>query len=85
MVSPALPRTTASYPIAFEPSENAGKALSSAMTEWEVAWPFTPIDQGDDGDFIERWLEWFGMAAAGALHRPSNMPERSPHGSWRKG
>lgn len=85
MVSPMLSRTTNSYPIAFEPGENAGKALSNAMTEWEVAWPFTPIDQGDDGDFIERWLEWFGLAASGDLHRPSSMPERSSHGSWRRG
>lgn len=85
MVSPILPQETKSYPIAFEPCENAGKALSNGMNEWAVAWPFTPIDQGDDGDFIERWLEWFGRAAVGDLHRRSSGLERPPEGSWRRG
>ena len=84
MVSPLMSRTTAFYPVAFEPCENAGKALSNAMTEWQVAWPFTPIDQGEEDGFIERWLDWFAQAAAGELRRPSSMPERPTHGSWRK-
>jgi serine/threonine-protein kinase len=84
MVSPLIPKTTAYSPIAFEPCENAGKALSSTMAEWQVAWPFTPVDQGEQDAFIERWLEWFGQAAAGELRRPSSMPERPPDGSWRK-
>lgn len=85
MVSPILPRMTSFYPIAFEPCENAGKALHGGMNDWAVAWPFTPIDQGEDGDFIERWLEWFGQAAVGDLHRPSSGLERPTDGSWRKG
>ena len=84
MVSPLIPKTTTFYPIAFEPCENAGKALSNTIAEWQVAWPFTPIDQGAEADFIERWLEWFGHAAAGELRRPSSMPERPTGGSWRK-
>ena len=84
MVSPLIPRTTAFYPIAFEPCENAGKALSNTIAEWQVAWPFTPIDQGAEDGFIERWLEWFGQAAAGELRRPPSMPERPTDGSWRK-
>jgi eukaryotic-like serine/threonine-protein kinase len=84
MVSPLVPKTSSYYPIAFEPCENAGKALSNTIAEWQVAWPFTPIDQGEEGAFVERWLEWFGQAAAGELHRPSSMPERPPHGSWRR-
>lgn len=84
MVSPLLPRTTEYFPVAFEPSENAGKALANAMTEWQVAWPFTPVDQGEEPQFIERWLEWFGAAATAELRRPSSQPESDPHGSWRR-
>ena len=62
MVSPLISKTTAYYPIAFEPCENAGKALSNTMAESEVAWPFTPVDQGEEDGFIERWLERFGQA-----------------------
>ena len=65
------------------PGENAGKALSRTLAEWQVAWPFTPIDQGDEDEFIGRWLEWFGIAAAGELSKPSSMPERPPGGSYR--
>ena len=83
MVSPILPKRSVVFPLHFAPSEEAGKALSNAMTEWQVAWPFTPIDQGDGGPFIERWLDWFGRAAAGELTSPSRMPER-PVGTWRR-
>jgi serine/threonine-protein kinase len=68
----------------FDPGEEAGKALRSGMNEWQVAWPFTPIDQGDGDEFVERWIEWFGLAATSALRHPSNMPERDPNGSWRR-
>lgn len=85
MVSPLIPKSSYYYPIAFAPGEQAGKALSNAIAEWQVAWPFTPIDQGDEGPFIERWLDWLGQAAVGELHRPSSMPERDPTGSWRRG
>lgn len=84
MVSPINPRTTAYYPIAFEPCENAGKALSITIAESQVAWPFTPIDQGAEDGLIERRFQWFGQAAAGQLRRPSGMPERPTDGSWRK-
>ena len=84
MVSPIIPRDTEFYPVAFEPGENAGKALSNAMAEWQVAWPFTAIDQGNEADFIERWLDWFGSAAAGQLSRPSTRPERNAEGTWRR-
>ena len=84
MVSPLIAKTTEYIPFAFEPNENAGKALSRAMAEWQLAWPFTAIDQGEAAEFIERWLDWFGQAAAGELHGPSSMPERPIDGSWRR-
>jgi len=83
MVAAMIPKRSAFYPFAFDPDENAGKALSNALTEWQVAWPFTPIDQGEEGPFIERWLDWFGQGAQGQLVMPSSMPER-PVGSWRR-
>ena len=54
------------------------------MTEYQVAWPFTPIDQGNEAEFIERWMAWFADAAEGRLQHPSQMPERDPRGSWRR-
>ena len=63
---------------------NAMLALSPAMHTHQVAWPFTPIDQGDEDDFIERWMGWFGEAAQGQMRRPSTLPEVRPEGSWRR-
>lgn len=83
MVSPLMSLRTALDPIALPPGENAGKALSRTMTEWQVAWPFLPIDQGETDGFVERWLDWFGQAATGQLSHPSNMPERPPQGTYR--
>jgi serine/threonine-protein kinase len=52
-------------------------------SEFQLAWPFTPVSVGELDGFIERWAGWFGEAAQGQLYQPSTMPERSPHGSWR--
>ena len=84
MVMPLVNKRFAQEPFQFEPSEAAGKALWRGMAEWQVAWPFTPIDQGDDADFVERWINWFGLAAERKLGHPSSMPERSTEGSWRR-
>ena len=83
MASPLLSQRTAIDPIPFPPGENAGKALSRTIAEWQVAWPFMPLDQGDEAGFIDRWLDWFGLAASGQLRHPSSMPERPPQGSYR--
>ena len=52
---------------ALDPGRNAYDALASVMGEYDVAWPLTTIDKGDESDFIARWLEWFGKAASGLL------------------
>ena len=65
-----------------------GRDVALALTvlhTHQVAWPFTPIDQGDEEEFIERWVEWFANAVQGELRYPSSMPERNPQGSWRRG
>ena len=71
-------------PFALEPSQDSYLALSTITDVYQMAWPFTPIDQGGEGDFIERWIGWFSDAAGGLLHRPRRMPERDPKGSWRR-
>ena len=72
-------------PFALNPEQNAYQALSPVIGKYQVAWPFAPIDQGDEDDFIERWIGWFAEAAQGLLRRPSRLPERDPHGTWRRG
>ena len=69
-------------PFALPPSEEAGKALKASMAEFQVAWPFTALEPGNDDEFLERWMTWFGEASQGQLGPPSRMPEREP-GSWR--
>lgn len=85
MKSPAVPRVEGSVaPFALEPGRNACIALSPGIAHDQVAWPFTPIDQGDEGDFLERWIGWFADGAQGLLCRPRNMPKRETKGSWRR-
>jgi len=72
-------------PFALKPGQKAYKALSQAIDVVQVAWPFTPIDQGNEFDFLERWIDWFAKGARGLLERPSRMPERDVSGSWRRG
>ena len=84
MVSPLLPKRTRQNPIALPPGEDSGKALGTAIAEWEVAWPFTIIEAGNEVEFLERWMAWFAQAAQGQLGQSSSMPERHPEGSWRR-
>lgn len=71
-------------PFALQPGDAAGKALANAMTEYQVAWPFTEIVAGEPEPFVDRWVGWFADAAGGLLSRPMMMPERRPDGSWRR-
>lgn len=83
MVSAVIPKRGRQNPFALPPSKEAGGALSRAITPFDVAWPFTPIEPGNDDEFLERWMTWFGQAAQGNLRYPSTMPERNSQGSWR--
>ncbi len=47
------------------------------MSHRQVAWQPLPFDQGDEDQFIERWLGWFAETSAGTLYHPSSMPENS--------
>ena len=85
MVSPAVPRKDMRIaPFALEPGRKACIALSPGIAHDQVAWPFTPIDRGEEEKLIERWIEWFAIAALGQLRHPTEMPEREVKGSWRR-
>ena len=84
MFNPSLSRRPYVNPFALEPGQEAYGALSNVITAFQVAWPFTPIDQGSEGELIERWMDWFADAAEGRLEHPRVIPEGSPQGSWRR-
>lgn len=85
MLNPFSSKRDGFSPFKFSPGWDAYNALLPGMDKFQVAWPFIPIDQGDYGEFIERWIGWFADAAQGQLRYPSHMPERNPSGTWRRG
>ncbi len=84
MFNPSMSRRPYVNPFTLEPGQEAYRALSNVITDFQVAWPFTPVDQGDEEGFIERWIGRFADAAEGRLHHPHSVPEQSPSGSWRR-
>ncbi len=52
-------------PFALGPCEEAGKALGPAMHVVQVGWQISPVEPGNCGDFVERWMNWFAEAAQG--------------------
>ena len=83
MASPMMQERFLVDPTALAPGEDSFGALSNVTTTRQVAWPFTPVDQGDEQPFVEQWIGWFADAAAGNLRLPRTMPERSV-GTWRQ-
>ena len=83
MVHPFISRRLRLLPSNLDPGSEAATAIMPIMGEYQLAWPFTAIDQGDEQVFIDRWITWFGLAAQGKLSRPTNMPEKDPNGSYR--
>ena len=68
----------------FPVERDAVIAISPALHTHSLARPFRPIDQGAEGEFIERWIGWFADAAQGQLRYPPGMPEGDPSGSYRR-
>jgi eukaryotic-like serine/threonine-protein kinase len=62
-------------PFAMRPGEDAHFALGSSMHSFRSARNTRPIDQGEEGDFLERWLSWLASASSGSLQHPSRLPE----------
>jgi len=78
MISPMVAQRSTVDPFALPPTnEDARIALTPLMHTHQLAWQPLPFDQGDEEQFIERWLEWFAAAADGSLSHPSRMPESS--------
>ncbi|MCH8949870.1 MAG: protein kinase, partial [Chloroflexi bacterium] len=78
MIRPTIPRSSTLDPFAFPPTDkDAAQALTPVMDVLQVAWQPVPFDQGEEEQFIERWLSWFAAAADGSLSHPSRMPEES--------
>lgn len=78
MVRPSIPQRYTLDPFALPPTdEHAAAALTPVMGVRQVAWQPIPFDQGEEEQFIERWLKWFAAAADGSLSHPSTMPENS--------
>jgi eukaryotic-like serine/threonine-protein kinase len=72
-------------PFAIDPGDPpAGQALGPGMGTYQVAWPVTRLDDENLEEFFDRWVGWLADAAAGRLHHPGSMPEKSPEGSWRR-
>ena len=71
-------------PFALFPTDQDAWQALTALHTYQVARAFTPMDQGEEGDFVERWMTWFGTAAKGELRRPREMPESNPSASWRR-
>jgi hypothetical protein len=78
MVQPLIPERSTLDPFALTPTdEKAAHAFTPVMDVRQIAWQPLPFDQGDEEQFIERWLDWFAAAADGTLSHPSHMPEQS--------
>lgn len=68
-------RESSVVPYAFPPGEDAAKALSNVIAEFQVARRFERLTLGDLDGFVDRWAGWFGSGAAGDLHMPDRLPE----------
>lgn len=78
MIYPLIPRISLINPFAFPPtSTDAAEAFSPTTAEYQVAWEPLPFDQGDEEQFLERWIGLFARSAQGTLQNPSSMPENS--------
>ena len=78
MIYPLIPRTNSVNPFAFSPTDKKAEgAFSRSTTEYQIAWEPLPFDQGDEEQFIERWIGWFAAAVHGTLQDASQMPEIS--------
>lgn len=78
MVRPLISNRYTLDPFALPPTdEHAAAAFTPVTDVRQVAWQPLPFDQGEEEQFMERWLDWFAAAADGSLSHPSRMPEDS--------
>src|SRR5207253_4107438 len=55
MISPLVHKTSNTNPLALDAGPDAAKALSTAMTEYQLSSPFEPVDIGDIDESIDRF------------------------------
>jgi serine/threonine-protein kinase len=85
MITPSMGHSFNPNPAALAPTNpNAHAAFSRAFGSCQLAWEPLPFDQGEEEQFIERWIGWLAAAADGTLSSPRYMPEDSG-GRHRKG
>jgi len=78
MSSPLVPQEHPNEPYSLDATTmEARDAFSSAMASTQRARPMTEIDPDNPGEFVERWLNFFGLAATNELERPRQLPETS--------
>jgi serine/threonine protein kinase len=79
MIHPLVRESSSVAPFALVPDDKDAVAAFSSfgIGRRQIAWEPVPFDQGDEDQFIERWLGWFAEAVNGTLRRPSQMPESS--------
>ena len=78
MVTPGMTYGFTIDPFPLSPTdEMAAAALCPVFEVRQVAWAPLPFDQGDEDQFLERWIAWFAAAVDGSLSHPSRMPENS--------
>lgn len=65
-------------------AQSAAQPFAAVMGIEQLAWPVLAIDQDDPSEFLDRWLGWFADAVGGSLEMPTTLPDRDPHGSWRR-
>lgn len=84
MVSALIRRRGRQNPFALYPGEESAKALWTGLAEFQLAWPFTPLEPGTLSEFIDRWAAWLADASQGHLSHPGRMPEKdTPERSFR--
>jgi serine/threonine-protein kinase len=84
MLTPMTGKSSYVRPFALDPGRDAAKALWVGLSEFQLAWPLEPLTIGDLDDFIDRWANWFALAADDRLSFPSTMPERPTPRNWRE-
>ena len=78
MISPFIARMSTMNPFSLAPNdENAALAFSPTLAEYQVAWETLPFDQGNEEQFLNRWMQLLAGAASGRLQNPQRMPEDS--------
>ncbi len=77
-------RSSTQAPFALDPGVEAAQALWRGMASHQIAWPFTPVTIGGMREFIDRWSNWFALAASGELQHPTQLPERQGDGGIRR-